>query len=67
MRVLTKAVLVQTHVRQDFEDTCKELNTELLVLPPASPIYNGGVERSNGMFRTEFYDNPNLLEDSIGR
>ncbi|MDR1391037.1 MAG: hypothetical protein LBI95_01540, partial [Holosporales bacterium] len=51
---------------KDFEDTCKELEIPLYVLPPASPKYNGGVERSKGIFRTEFYDNPNLLEDSIG-
>jgi hypothetical protein len=28
----------------------------LYVLPPASPKYNVGVEKSNGIFRTEFYD-----------
>jgi transposase len=49
----------------EFEDTCKELNIELIVLPPASPKYNGGVERSNGIFRTEFYNSNNMIEDTI--
>jgi len=50
----------------EFEQTCKELNIPLYVLPPAKPTYNGGVERSNRTFREEFYNLPSLLADSIG-
>ncbi len=35
------------------------------VNPPATPKYNGGVERGNRIFREEFYANPNLLADSL--
>jgi putative transposase len=49
----------------DFEETCEELNIPLIVLPPAKPQYNGGVERSNRIFREEFYNLPTLLEDSV--
>jgi len=35
----------------EFEDACQELNIPLIVLPPASPKYNGGVERANRTFR----------------
>lgn len=48
----------------EFEDTCKELNIPLIVLPPASPKYNGGVERANRTFREGFYNLP-MLEDSV--
>jgi len=50
----------------EFEDACKELGIPLIVLPPAKPKYNGGVERSNRIFREEFYARPDLLADSIG-
>ena len=49
----------------DFEDTCAEHKIPLFVLPPKRPQYNGGVERSNRISREEFYDNPELLADSI--
>ena len=51
---------------KEFEKTCQELGIELFVLPPASPKYNGGVERANCILREEFYENPKLLADSIG-
>jgi len=50
----------------DFEDSCAELGLELIVLPPARPKYNGGVERGNRIFREEFYYRHDLLADSIG-
>ena len=37
----------------------------LIVLPPAKPQYNGGVERGNRIFREEFYNSTDLLEDSV--
>ena len=40
----------------EFEDACAELNIPLMVLPPAKPTYNGGVERSNRILREEFYN-----------
>ena len=49
----------------DFEESCKELDIPLIVLPPKSHKYNGGVERGNRTFREEFYAKPDLLEDSI--
>jgi transposase InsO family protein len=49
----------------EFEEACREFGIELIVLPPAKPKYNGGVERLNGIILTEFYSNPNMLEDSI--
>jgi transposase len=49
----------------EFEDACKELGILLYVLPPATPKYNGGVERSNRTFQDEFYNRNDLLEDSI--
>lgn len=49
----------------EFEKTCKELGIELLVLPPASPKHNGGVERGNRIFREEFYGKDNLYADSL--
>ena len=33
----------------------KKAGIPLFVLPPRSPKINGGVERSNGTFRYEFY------------
>jgi putative transposase len=38
----------------------------LIVLPPARPKYNGGVERGNRTFREEFYACRDLIADSIG-
>ena len=40
----------------EFEKTCKELDIPLFVLAPAKPTYNGKVERSNRIFREEFYE-----------
>ena len=50
---------------KEFEEACEDLGIELFVLPPASPKYNGGVERANRILREEFYENPKLLADSI--
>lgn len=50
----------------DFEDACAEYNIELIVLPPAKPTYNGGVERGNRIFREEFYESSRLQADSFG-
>lgn len=49
----------------EFEETCEELNIPLFVLPPRKPTYNGGVERGNRIFREEFYNRSDLLEDSV--
>lgn len=49
----------------EFEKQCQQMNIPLIVLPPAKPQYNGGVERANRTFREEFYNKTNLLEDSI--
>ena len=38
----------------------------LVVLPPARPKYNGGVERGNRTFREEFYACLDLIANSIG-
>lgn len=51
--------------RAEFEEACAELAIPLIVLPPAKPQYNGGVERGNRTFREEFYDRP-MLADSLG-
>jgi putative transposase len=48
-----------------FEETCEELMKDLFVLPPAMPKYNGGVERSNGMFRRELYENKSITDSSL--
>ena len=48
---------------KDFEEVCHELAIPLFVLPPAKPTYNGKVERSNRIFREEFYED--LSEDTI--
>ena len=50
----------------DFEDFCAQMAIELIVLPPAKPTYNGGVERGNKTFREEFYDSSKLQADSVG-
>ena len=52
--------------RAEFERSCQELGIPLVVLPPSSPKYNGGIERSNRIFKEEFYLNRKLLADSIG-
>ena len=49
----------------EFEDACADLDISLIVLPPAKPTYNGGVERANRSFREEFYNLSNLLEDTV--
>jgi putative transposase len=49
----------------EFEDACAQLKIPLIVLPPKKPEYNGGVERGNRTFREEFYNRPDLLEDSV--
>ncbi len=49
----------------EFEKACAELRIPLIVLPPSSPKYNGGVERGNRIFREEFYSRNNILADSI--
>ena len=49
----------------EFEEACAELSIPLIVLPPKKPEYNGGVERGNRIFREEFYNRSDLLEDSV--
>ena len=50
----------------EFEQACSDLDIALFVLPPKKPKYNGGVERSNRIFREEFYARSDLIADSIG-
>lgn len=50
----------------EFEETCREFNIPLIVLPPRKPQYNGGVERGNRIFREEFYARKDILSDSLG-
>jgi putative transposase len=50
----------------DFETACEQMSIPLIVLPPARPKYNGGVERGNRTFREEFYACRDLIADSIG-
>jgi putative transposase len=49
----------------EFEDTAKEFNIQLFVLPPKKPQYNGGVERGNRILREEFYEDHRMQETSI--
>jgi putative transposase len=49
----------------DFETACEQMKTPLIVLPPARPKYNGGVERGNRTFREEFYACRDLIADRI--
>lgn len=49
----------------EFEQACQDLGIELIVLPPAKPSYNGGVERGNRTFKEEFYAKSDLTADSI--
>ena len=48
---------------KDFGNACEELKIPLFVLPPTKPTYNGKAERSNRIFREEFYED--LSEDTI--
>ena len=48
---------------KDFEEICEKLQIPLFVLPPEKPTYNWKIERSNGIFRKEFYDD--LTGDTI--
>jgi len=50
----------------EFEEECANLGIPLEVLPPASPKYNGGVERGNRTCREDFYRDPRIKPDSIG-
>jgi putative transposase len=65
-KVLSIQVDGGSEFRAEFEDACAKREIPLIVLPPAKPTYNGGVERGNRSFREEVYANSNLLEDSIG-
>ena len=50
----------------EFEQACADLDIVLFVLPPKKPQYNRGVERSNRIFREEFYARSDLLADTVG-
>ena len=50
----------------ECEAECERLKLKLEVLPPSKPTYNGGVESANRTFREDFYDEPEILADSIG-
>ena len=50
---------------KDFEQACQEKNIKLFVLPPRSPKLNGGVERINQTWRTEFYNFRDDLPENI--
>ena len=50
----------------EFETACEQMKIPLIVLPPARPKYNGGVERGNRTCREEFYYRRDLSADSIG-
>ena len=50
---------------KDFEETFKDLNLPLYCLFPSKPTYNGKIERSNRVFREEFY--ADLSADTIVR
>ena len=39
-----------------FEEECAKRDISLYVLPPRSPKMNGNVERTNGLYRREFYE-----------
>ena len=64
-KVLSIQVDGGSEFMNEFEKTCADLKIPLYVLPPRRPDYNGGVERGNKTFRLEFYENPNVLEDSV--
>lgn len=48
-----------------FEEECKKLGIALFVLPPSRPQWNGGVERSNRIFREEFYARSDIQAESL--
>ena len=50
---------------KDFEQACQDKNIKLFVLPPRSPKLNGGVERINQTWRTEFYNFSDDLPENI--
>ena len=50
----------------EFEEECQALGIPLYVLPPATPRYNGGVERTNRTVREDFYWETGITSDSIG-
>ena len=62
-KVLSIQVDGGSEFMKEFEETCRELEIPLYVLPPAKPTYNGKIERSNRTFREEFYHD--LKEESI--
>lgn len=64
-KVLSIQVDGGSEFMKDFEKACAKHKIPLYVLPPATPKYNGGVERGNKIFREEFYADPNLLEDTL--
>lgn len=51
---------------EKFEQACADLKIPLMVLPPRTPQYNGGVERANRTLKEEFYSRNDILVDSIG-
>lgn len=64
-RIVSIQVDGGSEFRADFEDACEEQGIPLIVLPPASPTYNGGVERGNRIFREEFYAREDLLANTL--
>ncbi len=50
---------------KEFEQACQDKNIKLFVLPPRSPKLNGGVERINQTWRTEFYNFRDDLPENI--
>lgn len=64
-KVLSIQVDGGSEFMKDFEEACAKHKIPLYVIPPATPKYNGGVERGNKIFREEFYADPNLLDDSL--
>ena len=53
----------EKNISKDFENECANEQIPLYVLPPASPKYNGNVERFNRTCRTEFYSLPIFAEN----
>ncbi|MDR1235544.1 MAG: integrase core domain-containing protein, partial [Holosporaceae bacterium] len=66
-RILSVQVDGESEFRAEFEEACRDLKIPLIVLPPAKPKYNGGVERSNRTLREEFWvrDFPTLPIDEM--
>ena len=50
---------------KDFEQACQDKGIKLFVLPPRCPKLNGGVERINQTWRTEFYNFRDDLPENI--